>query len=154
MASPCTQGAHYAHLFAALVREHGVDVEDQHDPSHDRERADAEEDLAQPVILLHDLRLDVSHSQPAKPLLDLVQGGKSQPHVLGVLEAICHPTGVGYEHGVRLIGASDEQGLAVREGGILKKCVNSQAVYPLSEQHGLKARERRYTAHEEGKHWE
>ena len=39
-------------------------------------------------------------------------------------------------------------------GGILKKCVNSQAVYPLSEQHGLKARERRYTAHEEGKHWE
>ena len=38
--------------------------------------------------------------------------------------------------------------------GILKKCVNSQAVYPLSEQHGLKARERRYTAHEEGKHWE
>ena len=41
-----------------------------------------------------------------------------------------------------------------RSGGILKKCVNSQAVYPLSEQHGLKARERRYTAHEEGKHWE
>ncbi len=40
------------------------------------------------------------------------------------------------------------------ERGILKKCVNSQAVYPLSEQHGLKARERRYTAHEEGKHWE
>ena len=37
---------------------------------------------------------------------------------------------------------------------ILKKCVTSQAVYPLSEQHGLKARERRYTAHEEGKHWE
>ena len=28
-------------------------------------------------------------------------------------------------------------------GGILKKCVNSQAVYPLSEQHGLKAQERR-----------
>ena len=42
----------------------------------------------------------------------------------------------------------------VKRGGILKKCVNSQAVYPLSEQHGLKARERRYTAHEEGKHWE
>ena len=41
-----------------------------------------------------------------------------------------------------------------QSGGILKKCVNSQAVYPLSEQHGLKARERRYTAHEEGKHWE
>ena len=38
--------------------------------------------------------------------------------------------------------------------GILKKCVTSQAVYPLSEQHGLKVRERRYTAHEEGKHWE
>ena len=28
-------------------------------------------------------------------------------------------------------------------GGILKKCVNSQAVYPLSEQHGLEAQERR-----------
>ena len=46
------------------------------------------------------------------------------------------------------------EGLAGELGGILKKCVNSQAVYPLSEQHGLKARERRYTAHEEGKHWE
>ena len=42
----------------------------------------------------------------------------------------------------------------IKKRGILKKCVNSQAVYPLSEQHGLKARERRYTAHEEGKHWE
>ena len=39
-------------------------------------------------------------------------------------------------------------------GGILKKCVDSQAMYPQSEQHALKARERRYTAHEEGKHWE
>ena len=29
------------------------------------------------------------------------------------------------------------------QGGILKKCVNSQAVYPLSEQHGLEAQERR-----------
>ena len=37
-------------------------------------------------------------------------------------------------------------------GGTLKKCVNSQAVYPLCEQHGLEAQERRYTAHEEGKH--
>ena len=38
------------------------------------------------------------------------------------------------------------------KGGTLKKCVNSQAVYPLSEQDGLEAQERRYTAHEEGKH--
>ena len=38
------------------------------------------------------------------------------------------------------------------ERGTLKKCVNSQAVYPLSEQDGLEAQERRYTAHEEGKH--
>ena len=38
------------------------------------------------------------------------------------------------------------------KGGTLKKCVNGQAVYPLSEQDGLKAQERRYTAHEEGKH--
>ena len=29
------------------------------------------------------------------------------------------------------------------QGGIFKKCVNSQAVYPLSEQHGLEAQERR-----------
>ena len=29
------------------------------------------------------------------------------------------------------------------DGGTLKKCVNSQAVYPLSEQHGLEAQERR-----------
>ncbi len=29
------------------------------------------------------------------------------------------------------------------ERGIFKKCVNSQAVYPLSEQHGLEAQERR-----------
>ena len=35
--------------------------------------------------------------------------------------------------------------LRVRDNGrgILKKCVNSQAVYPLSEQHGLEAQERR-----------
>ena len=33
--------------------------------------------------------------------------------------------------------------LAGYEGGIFKKCVTSQAVYPLSEQHGLEAQERR-----------
>ena len=37
-------------------------------------------------------------------------------------------------------------------GGTLKKCVNSQAVYPLSEQDGLKAQERRYTAYGKEKH--
>ena len=36
--------------------------------------------------------------------------------------------------------------------GILKGCVNSQAVYPLSEQDGLKAQERRYTAYGKEKH--
>ena len=39
-----------------------------------------------------------------------------------------------------------------RNGGILKKCVNGQAVYPLSEQDGLKAQERRYTAYGKEKH--
>ncbi len=40
-----------------------------------------------------------------------------------------------------------------RDGrGILKKCVNGQAVYPLSKQHGLKAQERRYTAYGKEKH--
>ena len=38
--------------------------------------------------------------------------------------------------------------------GILKGCVNSQAVYPLFEQDGLGAQERRYTAHEQGNHRE
>ena len=56
------------------------------------------------------------------------------------------PQDVGFEASLR--------GCRGHGGGILKKCVTSQAVYPLSEQHGLKARERRYTAHEEGKHWE
>ena len=37
-------------------------------------------------------------------------------------------------------------------GGIFKKCVNGQAVYPLSEQDGLKAQERRYTAYGKEKH--
>ena len=41
---------------------------------------------------------------------------------------------------------------ANRNGGIFKKCVNSQAVYPLSEQDGLKAQERRYTAYGKEKH--
>ena len=39
-------------------------------------------------------------------------------------------------------------------GGILKGHVNSQAVYPLFEQDGLGAQERRYTAHEQGNHRE
>ena len=34
-------------------------------------------------------------------------------------------------------------GSRMMRGGIFKKCVNSQAVYPLSEQHGLEAQERR-----------
>ena len=34
-------------------------------------------------------------------------------------------------------------GDAPGRGGIFKKCVTSQAVYPLSEQHGLEAQERR-----------
>ena len=37
-------------------------------------------------------------------------------------------------------------------GGIFNRCVNSQAVYPLSEQDGLKAQERRYTAYGKEKH--
>ena len=53
-----------------------------------------------------------------------------------------------------LLNVGRSTAIAKCSGGILNRCVNSQAVYPLSEQHGLKARERRYTAHEEGKHWE
>ena len=36
-----------------------------------------------------------------------------------------------------------ELGASGSSRGTLKKCVNSQAVYPLSEQHGLEAQERR-----------
>ncbi len=48
-----------------------------------------------------------------------------------------------------VVGLLDEATVAflapieVSDRGIFKKCVNSQAVYPLSEQHGLKAQERR-----------
>ncbi len=49
--------------------------------------------------------------------------------------------------GQRWAVSYDESG-----GGILKKCVNGQAVYPLSEQEGLKAQERRYTAYGKEKH--
>ena len=48
------------------------------------------------------------------------------------------------------IGA--EYGERSPERGILKKCVPGQAVYPLSEQDGLKAQERRYTAYGKEKH--
>ena len=71
-------------------------------------------------------------------LADLTDNNPNVFYELGVRHALKHKT---------ILVAQDR-------GGILKKCVNSQAVYPLSEQHGLKARERRYTAHEEGKHWE
>ena len=40
---------------------------------------------------------------------------------------------------VRLLPYPD----TIQDRGIFKKCVNSQAVYPLSEQHGLEAQERR-----------
>ena len=40
-------------------------------------------------------------------------------------------------------GAPNENRGVGRNGGIFKKCVNSQAVYLLSEQHGLEAQERR-----------
>ena len=43
-------------------------------------------------------------------------------------------------------------GLELAARGIHKKCVTGQAVYPLSEQDGLKAQERRYTAYGKEKH--
>ena len=47
---------------------------------------------------------------------------------------------------------SEHLALGSVDGGILKKCVNGQAVYPLSEQDGLKAQERRYAAYGKEKH--
>ena len=52
------------------------------------------------------------------------------------------------------LSASIAIGLAIMLGGILKGCVNSQAVYPLFEQDGLGAQERGYTTHEQGNHRE
>ena len=54
--------------------------------------------------------------------------------------------------GAELVAVWSLVTLAVSPRGTLKKCVNSQAVYPLCEQDGLEAQERGYTAHEEGKH--
>ena len=53
---------------------------------------------------------------------------------------------------VRVRSGERGEGAGTVWRGILKKCVNGQAVYPLSEQHGIESQERRYTAHEEGKH--
>ena len=57
---------------------------------------------------------------------------------IGVGVELGATVGVGVAVGVALV-----VGIEVTGGGIFKKCVNSQAVYPLSEQHGLEAQERR-----------
>ena len=59
-----------------------------------------------------------------------------------------------YNLTIRELSPTGYERLSVAEvrGGILKKCVNGQAVYPLSEQDGLKAQERRYTAYGKEKH--
>ena len=55
----------------------------------------------------------------------------------------------GVERRLRLSGKTEQpavpKNLTIEHlmRGIFKKCVNSQAVYPLSEQHGLEAQERR-----------
>ena len=108
-----------------------------------------------PFAVLMDLpgdsngRPPVRHSIPKFPVgADLVETGQAfldSMAIVGYVLLVVAPEGLSGGH-ARLVA------LAHLHGGILKKCVNSQAVYPLSEQHGLKARERRYTAHEEGKH--
>ena len=47
--------------------------------------------------------------------------------------------------GAKMATATVVNGLNVEgiQGGIFKECVNSQAVYRLSERHGLEAQERR-----------
>ena len=61
------------------------------------------------------------------------------------------------DHGLGRSRAADQLRIRGRawvhvQRGIHKKCVPGQAVYPLSEQDGLKAQERRYTAYGKEKH--
>ena len=81
-------------------------------------------------------------------------GGLSGENVDVSFNTVASSVDVG-EYGIYLLidaGARVKVSGTHTSGGTLKKCVNSQAVYPLSEQDGLEAQERRYTAHEEGKH--
>ena len=74
--------------------------------------------------------------------------------ILGIALSVILTTRLGRDFEIlkEQAAAAESAGVAVPEGGILKKCVNGQAVYPLSEQDGLKAQERRYTAYGKEKH--
>ena len=74
--------------------------------------------------------------------------------ILGIALSVILTTRLGRDFEIlkEQAAAAESAGVAVPEGGILKKCVTGQAVYPLSEQDGLKAQERRYTAYGKEKH--
>ena len=110
---------------------------------------------------------EIDYSTPTGKFMLVMQGGLAELYSDNlsqeVKKGLHERRAQGLYCGLLPFGASkDEDGIPTPDPdtspglkrGILKKCVTSQAVYPLSEQHGLKARERRYTAHEEGKHWE
>ena len=92
-------------------------------------------------------RITGRFSSPYNALADLLRLPAEQ--LKAVIEEA--QTNASEEGGTSLLAPIDG-GMEVWAGGTLKKCVNNQAVYPLSEQDGLEAQERRYTAHEEGKH--
>ena len=70
-----------------------------------------------------------------------------------ILRPANHPITNSPNHPIRRVPNSlASDGVRIMKRGILKKCVTGQAVYPLSEQDGLKAQERRYTAYGKEKH--
>ena len=82
-----------------------------------------EDALTSNVLLADELEgqpLSVDHGAPIRLVAPKHYAYKSVKHLIGI-----------------------ELYLNKRPGGTLKKCVNSQAVYPLSEQDGLEAQERR-----------
>ena len=101
-------------------------------------------------ILFDDHRL-VANAGLNRPMKGLERHTRQRVRRLKAVASIVHSAATLTRPRIRNLPAPCCS-LIVLIRGTLKKCVNGQAVYPLSEQDGLKAQERRYTAHEEGKH--
>ena len=98
---------------------------------------------------------DGASSTEQNPTREYTVTGSSTVRLMvtpGGIDVTTLPEAINVDPGplAEVVGSPTQIVLQVRTGvtaldrGTLKKCVNSQAVYPLTEQHGLKARERRY----------